>query len=305
MPSIAVLGPGGVGGFVAAALARGGGGDGSGAEVEVIVVARDSTAETIAREGIAVSSVSLGDFVAHPDSRAELTGPVDFLLVATKATTLQEALERIKAVPRLVVPLLNGLDHIAVLRARFGPGTVAAGSIRIEAERPAPGRVVQTSPSVRVDLAADDPALGGALAELHDALVAAGIPAQIGVSEAQVMWMKLVRLAPLALTTSATDRPIGYVRSDPHWRAILVSAIAETVAAANADGASIDPALPLAELDAAHASLVSSMQRDLRAGRPPELEGIAGAVLRAARRHGLECPTVEQLVEQIASRAAV
>jgi 2-dehydropantoate 2-reductase len=116
------------------------------------------------------------------------------------------------------------------------------------------------------------------------------------------MWSKLVRLGPLALTTSASERPIGYVRTDPQWRKALQKVIAETVAVANADGARIDPAVPLGELDADHPTLSSSMQRDIAAGRPPELDAIPGAVLRAARKHGLECPTVEELVAQIEQR---
>jgi 2-dehydropantoate 2-reductase len=79
--------------------------------------------------------------------------------------------------------------------------------------------------------------------------------------------------------------------------------MAETAAVARAEGADIDPAGPLAELDRAHPTLSSSMQRDLAAGRPPEL-AIPGAVLRAARRHGLACPTIERLTEEVAQRAA-
>jgi 2-dehydropantoate 2-reductase len=296
VPSIAVLGPGGVGGFLAGALAHAG--------EDVVVIARPETAELIAREGISVASVRLGDFVAQPAARPRLDAPADFLLVATKATALEEALGRVEAEPGLVVPLLNGLDHLATLRTRFGDERVAAGSIRIEADRPVPGRVVQTSPFLRVDLAADDPALHAALQRLKNTLTSARIPAEIGESEAQVMWSKLVRIGPLALTTSASDRPIGYVRTDLHWRKVLQEAIAETVAVATAEGAHIDAAATLAELDAAHPTLSSSMQRDIASGRPPELDAIPGAVLRAARRHGLECPTVEQLVAQIGQRAA-
>jgi 2-dehydropantoate 2-reductase len=72
-----------------------------------------------------------------------------------------------------------------------------------------------------------------------------------------------------------------------------------------AEGAQIDPDRVIAELDATHAALGSSMQRDIAAGRPPELDAIPGAVLRAADRHGLRCPTIEQLVGQIAVRAGV
>ena len=297
MSSIAILGPGGVGGFLATLLTR--------ADEHVNVIAREPTAELIAAQGIALESVIFGELSARPLAAPELISPTDFLLVAPKATALSEALERIRVTPRLVVPVLNGLDHMAVLRARFGDAHVAAGAIRIEADRPQPGRVVHTSPSVRVELAADDVTLAGEVRELGEILKRAGIPTEIGVSEAQVLWSKLVRLAPLACTTSAADRPIGFIRSDPHWRPVLKTAIAETAAVANADGAEIDPSGPLAELDAAHPTLRSSMQRDIAAGREPELDAIPGAVLRAAGRHGLRCPTMRRLVVRIEHRLKV
>ena len=200
---IAVLGPGGVGGFVAGALARAG--------TPVTVVARESTAERIERDGIEVRSVRLGDFTAHPAAMARLDEAGATLLVAPKAAGLGPALERVGAEPTLVVPLLNGLDHMALLRERF-PGRVAAGAIRIEADRPAPGQVVHTSQFLRIDLASDDPALRPGLEDLAATLTAAEIPAQVGDSEAQVLWGKLVRLNALACTTSASDRLLGEVR---------------------------------------------------------------------------------------------
>jgi 2-dehydropantoate 2-reductase len=114
-----------------------------------------------------------------------------------------------------------------------------------------------------------------------------------------------VRLNALACTTSAADRPIGFIRSDPEWRGALEGCINEGAAVANADGAHIDPAARLAELDDAHAELGSSMQRDIAAGREPELDAIPGAVLRAGARHGIECPTIARLSVQIAERAGI
>jgi 2-dehydropantoate 2-reductase len=203
-----------------------------------------------------------------------------------------------------VVPLLNGLEHLDVLRARFGAQRVAAAVIRIESDRPSTGVIAQTSPGVRVDMASARPELGAALQEAAAVLDEAGIEARIGDSEAQVMWSKLARLCALALTTSASDRPIGYVRSDPRWRSALEGAVSETVAVANADGAGLRASDSLAELDAAHAELASSMQRDIAAGRATELDAIAGAVLRAGQRHGLRCPTVQWLAERVAVREA-
>jgi 2-dehydropantoate 2-reductase len=297
MPSTAILGPGGVGGFIAAALARAG--------EDVLVIANEDTAATIARAGIEVQSVRLGDFHVRPRAATSLHERVRTLFVATKATGLEQALGRIDSAPELVVPLLNGLDHMALLRRRFGPGRVAAGTIRIESDRPAPARIVQTSPFLRVDLAADDAALRATLWQPAESLEHAGVPAQIGPTEAQILWTKLVRLNALACTTSASDRPIGYIRTDPEWRAALVGCIEEASAVARAEGADIDPSQPLAELDDAHAELGSSMQRDIAAGREPELDAIAGAVLRTAALHDIACPTIERLSAQVAARAGV
>jgi 2-dehydropantoate 2-reductase len=297
MRTIAILGPGGVGGFLAAALTRAGS--------RVTVVARESTAEAIASDGLRVRSALLGDFSARPAALPELSGPVDALVVATKAVGLEEALDRVRDLePRIVLPLLNGLDHLEVLRERYGSRAVA-GSIRIESTRISTGEIEQTSRFLRIDMASADAAMGEPLGELAAVLDAAGVPARIMESEAQAMWGKLVRLNALACTTSAWDLPLGAIRSDPERRAALEACVREASAVARAEGASVDPAVTMAELDDAHAELRTSMQRDIAAGREPELDAIPGSVLRAAARHGLECPTIERLSALAARRADV
>jgi 2-dehydropantoate 2-reductase len=297
MQRFAVLGPGGVGGFVAAALAHAG--------ADVTVVAREATVEVLARDGISVQSAVLGDFSVRPRAVSRLEEKVDALFVATKALGLSAALDRISVVPELVVPMLNGLDHLNLLREHFGTGRVPAATIRIDSDRPAPGRIVQRSPATRIDLAAEDLSLAARLPELVSALEGAGVPARVLEGERTLMWSKLVRLCALSATTSVADAPIGWIRSDPEWRSTLVACVEEVAAVAIADGAIVDPAVTLAELDSAHEGLGSSMQRDLVAGREPELDAIQGSVLRAAARHGLSCPTIAGLSQQIAVRAGI
>jgi 2-dehydropantoate 2-reductase len=55
----------------------------------------------------------------------------------------------------------------------------------------------------------------------------------------------------------------------------------------------------MAQIDGFSSSLGTSMQRDVEAGRPSELDAIAGAVVRAGRRHGIACPITEGLMAQI------
>jgi 2-dehydropantoate 2-reductase len=295
---IAVLGPGGVGGLIAGLLERAG--------TPVVLVAREATAEVISERGLRVDSVSFGEFVTHPRAVARLEEQADVLIVATKASGLKDALERVTVQPKLILPLLNGLDHIAVLRERFGTDAVLAATIRVEADRPEPGVVVHTSQFLLVEMASHDPAARGEMDALAQLLKDAGVSVRVQESEAQVMWSKLVRLNALACTTSAFDKLLGEIRSTPELRAALVGAIEEGCAVGQAEGATdVDPLLALGELERAHATLGSSMQRDIAAGRTPELDAIPGSVLRAAARHRIECPTIERLVGMIAARAGI
>ena len=277
---IAVLGPGGVGGLIAGLLERAG--------TPVIVVAGRQTAEAISARGLRVDSVSFGEFVSPP-ARGRASGGA-----GGRADRRHEGL-RVgagagaggRAQPKLVLPLLNGLDHLAVLRERFGADAVLAGTIRVEADRPEPGVVVHTSPFLLVEMASHDPSARAGVWMLWPQLLKdAGVSARVGESEAQVMWSKLVRLNALACTTSAFDKLLGEIRSTPELRAALVGAIEEGCAVGQAEGAAdVDPAKALGELEQAHATLGSSMQRDIAAGREPELDAIPGSVLRAAARH--------------------
>jgi len=297
---IAVLGPGGVGGLLAGALERSG--------EDVTVVARESTAAAIAEDGLRIGSVTLGEFIERPRTTTRLEDDVDALIVATKAAGLRDALARIDCEPPLVLPLLNGLDHIALLRERFAPQSVVAGTIRVEADNPQPGFVVHTSPFLLVEMASRYESAREGMAELARVLSDAGVKARgewpiSERSEPQVMWSKLVRLNALACTTSAYDKLLGEIRSTPELRADLVGAIEESCAAGQAEGAEdVNPQKAIDELERAHETLGSSMQRDIAAGREPEVDAIPGSVLRAAARHGLECPTIERLVAMIHAR---
>ena len=294
---IAVLGPGGVGGLLAGVLDRAGS--------DVLIVARESTAATINERGLQIDSVTFGRFSARPRALARLQEPVDALIVATKAAGVAPALERIAAAPTIVLPQLNGLDHLVQLRERFAPASVLAGSIRVEADRPDAGVIVHTSPFLLVSMAAPDASAVEPMRRLAAALPAAEVPVRVLDSEAEVMWSKLVRLNALACTTSAYDKLLGEIRSTPALRADLVGAIEESCAVAQAEGATdVEAARAIAELERAHDTLGSSMQRDIAAGREPELDAIPGAVLRAGARHGLACPTIERLVAMIEARIA-
>jgi 2-dehydropantoate 2-reductase len=280
----AMIGAGGIGGLVAGALARSG--------EDVVVLLRP---ESLAAYGgrLRVESVVLGDFEVDVPGAAVLADAVDVLWVAPKATQLEPALALAPSDAvgeATVVPLLNGVDHMALLRRRYA--NVVGAAIRVESERVLPGVIREKSPFIRVDIA-------GAPA-VQDALRAAGIDVRPRHDEQALLWEKLVFLAPVALATSALDGPIGAVRHDESF----VGCRAEAYRAARAAGAVID----LPPIAAAHESVPgemrSSMQKDVAAGREPELDAIAGPIVRGGRDHGFATDATERLVAQIEARLA-
>jgi 2-dehydropantoate 2-reductase len=272
--TVAVLGPGAVGGVLTVGFVQAG--------VRVVCVARPKTAALLTSEGLSVNERTV-----WPEVTTELREPVELLLVTVKAPALDDALERVRATPRFVVPLLNGIEHMTTLRNRLPESTVVAGSIgRIEAWRERPGVVVQPTASVVMTVAE------GAPAEL---LRKAGVEVRIDGGAAEVLWEKLARQAPTAAATSITQRPIGELRSDPEWRGRLRAAIEEACAVAAADGVTLSADAEWEIIEAMPPLLTSSTARDIAAGVPSELDAITGAAVRAGERLGVETPVLTQM----------
>ena len=294
--TIAVLGPGGVGGLLAALLSRAG--------HRVLCLAGDDTARTLREGGIRVRSGRFGDFTANVDAAAELpeaSGPVDAVLVAVKHTNLDAALARVPAKTlgdALVVPFLNGVEHPAALRARYGDDRVAPAVIRVESTRTAPGVIEHASPFVEIDLAGD-PVPRERLDALAAAFTGAGPATRVLPDEAAALWAKMSFLAPFALLTTLYGLPLGDVRT--RHRDELAALVEETAQVSRACGGPADPAEALARYDTFPPATRSSMQRDAEAGRPLELDAIGGALLRAAERHGLDVPVTARVVRELAA----
>ncbi|MFF3515228.1 ketopantoate reductase family protein [Streptomyces sp. NPDC002573] len=288
-PTVAVLGPGGIGALVGGLLAR----DGH----RVVCLAGEATAAVLRREGLRIESTPYGGFTAPVEADTQLREPVDVLFVTVKQTALVAALDRVPPHvlgDAVVIPLLNGLDHLAVIRSRYPKARVVAGTIRVEATRTAPGHIVHTSPFADIELA-------GLVLELTDSLRRSGLGVSLRDDESAMLWDKLTFLAPFALLTTCHRTDVGTVRTE--HRAELLAVLDEITAVAQAAGAAASTDAVLSFFDRAPQTMKSSMQRDAEAGRPLELDAIGGAVLRAAAAHGVDTPVTARLVAQVARAA--
>lgn len=287
----AVLGVGAIGGLVGTAL-------GSIGE-EVTVVVRPEKVAGYPPSLVLERPAGTNSLTTPAKAVGTLNEVVDVLWIATKTYQLQSALEAVQGVPGRVLPLLNGVDHIATLRKRFGNERVVPATIAVEAERTAPGRFVQRSPFVRLNLASSgEPLLGGIIGKF----INLGFTCQFFENEQTLLWNKVCFLAPFALATSASGMNAGQVLGDARWKEKLSSASGEACAVANASGATIDARQFQAAFDNVPPGMRSSMQKDLAAGRQLELDAIGGPIVRGGKQRGIDVSTTMELMALIRAK---
>ena len=288
----AVLGAGGVGGLVGGALAKAG--------HDVTLLVRPGRRDLYS-ERLSVQSEALGNFEAPVRVADWLDEHFDVVWIAVKATALESALSTIAPEvlgDGVLVPLLNGVDHVQRLRDRYGAERVLPGTIRVEAEQIGPGRVRHLSEFADVQVA-PNLATRERTETLCEELRDAGLGCEVQDDEATMLWSKLCFLAPFALATTASEGSLGVVRADAGRWASLEQCVNEACAVGVAEGAKVAPEPVLATLKEAPEGFRSSMQKDVAAGRPPELEAIAGPILRGGTEHGIEVSVTRALVDRI------
>jgi 2-dehydropantoate 2-reductase len=286
----AILGAGGVGGLIGACLAHAG-------ETVTLVV----RPETLAAHPPKLQLDStLGNWSVEVQWASSVP-PADVLWLTVKATQLEAAWRSITDIGSIgaIVPLLNGIDHLELLRSKYGRDHVIPATFAGETERASMGHIVHPSPFARLNVSSRG---RGLLQTTIDQLQAIGFTCNFVDDEATLMWSKLVFLAPLALTTSAFDRTVSDVVAEPEtWRQ-LQACVREACAAGQAEGARVEADAILDMISRLPPGMRSSMQKDVAQGRAPELDAIGGPIVRAAWRHGLKASVTEELIAQIERR---
>ena len=182
--TLAVLGPGAVGGLLTALLARRGD--------SVVCLAGQRSAAQLAVHGLSIRSATLGDFSTSIRVAPALAPGAEACFVTVKATQLRPALDRVPAAAlggALLVPFLNGIEHVGVLRERYPDAEVVPATIRVEALRPGPGEIEHASPFAAVELAVR-PDTRERVASLAARLAHAGLDVSVRDDETAMLWDK-------------------------------------------------------------------------------------------------------------------
>lgn len=288
---VAVFGTGGVGGYFGARLAEAG--------HAVTFIARGAHLQAIRERGLRVESIR-GDVHIFPaqatDDPAEV-GPVDLVLVATKAWQLPEAAAAMRPLvgpETVVLPLLNGVEAPEVLAAALGPEPVLGGLCKVSAYKAAPGLIRHVGIEPEVVFGELDGRRTPRIARLEQAFAACrGVKATVPPDIRAAMWAKLTFIAAFSAVGAVTRAPAGVIRRLPETRRLLEAAMREIVAVAQGIGVALsDEAVDqaLAFTDRMEPQVTASMQRDIMEGRPSELEAQVGVVVRFGRQAGVPTP---------------
>ncbi|MCX7792158.1 MAG: 2-dehydropantoate 2-reductase [Chloroflexaceae bacterium] len=307
---IAVFGPGGVGGYFGAHLARAG--------HELHLIGRGAHLEAVRTAGLRVESPK-GAFGARPASATDdpsSIGPVDLVLVAVKNWQLIEAAPALAPLigpATVVLPLLNGVEAHDILAAALGPDHVLGGLCRIIAYIAAPGVIRHVGAEPTIIFGELDNRRSARVEALRAAFSEAGFGAIVPPDIHVAIWEKFMLVCTWSGLGAVTRAPLGVWLRLPGTRALAEAALGEVVVVANARGVAVAPAqveATLRFLDTLPYESTASMQRDIMEGRPSELEAQNGAVVRLGQAAGVPTPVhsflyYTLLPQELAARGAL
>ena len=287
---VAVIGAGGVGGYFGGRLAAAG--------VDTTFIVRGATLAALKREGLKVESPT-GDFTVHPVKATDdidSVGKVDAVLTAVKAWQLDDVA---KAIPPMlgggsvVVPLENGIEAPETLLRHIGGEHVAGGLCAIVSFIVKPGHVRHAAYDPFVMFGELDNRRSTRLEALRDAFLDAGVKAEIPQDIHRSIWTKFLFIAPMSGIGAITRVPVGTWRGLPKVREMTTCVLNEIVAVAAARGIDLGAdavAKTWERYDAMASESTASLQRDVMAGRPSELEAQIGTVVRLGAEHAINTP---------------
>ncbi len=279
-----MVGPGAVGGLIAALLHR--------ADEDVVAVARPDAAKAINSDGLTIRSGQYGNWTA-PVPAQETVPHGARVILATKAFALSDSIARIRtSAPAEIISLLNGLDHLADLRESCPGTSITGAAITVEAARSSPTVVEHRSPFLRIAVPEES-----SDSLTVEALRRAGITVAARDSENVVLWNKFRFLAPLALLTSYWNLPIGAALARDED--LTTGLLTEVSAVATADGLPTTVPTVAEALRGLPPGMRSSLQLDMAAGKPSELDAIGGTLMRRGQKHGLFTPAVARMVDEL------
>lgn len=287
----AIIGAGGIGGYLAARLVKAG--------AEVAVLARGAHLAAIRDKGLTLREPE-GEATVRPamaSDRGEDLGVADVAIFAVKGQDLAGAIETARPAigpETLSLPFLNGVDAPAMLADSYGESRALIGVARISAFIAGPGVVRRASPFADFLVGGLDGSQDASgVKAIIEAFRAAGIESPDRRDLRIDLWQKFIFLTALAATTAGARTDIGTVRATPELWALFRRLVEETVAVGRARGIALreDAAeMAIRTGEGLPADMRASLAHDLAEGKRLEVDWLSGAVARLGAESGVEAP---------------
>ena len=287
---IAVFGTGGVGGYFGGRLAQSG--------QDVVFIARGDHLKAMLNDGLRVDSVK-GDFVVNPVQAVAdpaQVGVVDVVILGVKTWQVKDAADAMRPMigPQTVVlPLQNGVETPDQLAAILGKQHVLGGICGLVVFIAGPGHIRHVGIEPFIRLGELDNQLSERIQRLQETLAAADISAEIPSSIQAALWQKFLNVVPWGSVGAVSRAPIGVLRKLPETRKMIGQGMHEISAVALASKIELPEGIvekAMSVLDKAPAEGTTSLQRDIIAGNPSELDAWTGSVARLGREKGVPTP---------------
>ncbi len=298
---IAVMGSGGVGGFYGGRLANIG--------CDVHFVARGAHLAAMRGHGLTLENKEQGDIhvakVNVTDDPATI-GTADVVIIAVKLKDTEAAARAVKPIvgpQTAVLSLQNGVVKDDILRRHFAAAQVMGGVAYVATQLARPGVIHQVGTMQRLLFGEYDGARSARAEALLDALLRAGIKAELTADIRRTLWEKYTFLVGLSGTTTTMRTTIGPIRGNPRARAFLHELFKEVVAVGRAQGVALPADYAddrLAFADTVPATMTSSMHHDLERGNPLEVEWLSGGVVTLGAAAGVPTPANRAVWDMLA-----
>ena len=298
---IAVIGIGGVGGYVAGMLAK--------AYPHVTMVARGARAESIRENGLVLHSDYKGEIIARPERVVTVRdmGQQDYIFICVKNYSLAEVCESIRDMvtdDTVIIPVMNGVDPGENIRALIGKGTVVDALIYTVAFANEDFSISQqdTFTWLCIGIKNADEKQREKAADVAKLLKGADIDYKDEGDIEVEIWRKYILNCAFNVMTAFYDNTIGELRSDQVKAQQYESLVWEAASVGRARGVALtDEHINevIHKFRHVHAdNATSSLQRDYRiCKKQTELETFSGYIVKEAKRLGVEIPLSEKMYQ--------
>jgi 2-dehydropantoate 2-reductase len=286
---IAIIGTGAVGGYFGGKLARAG--------YDVTFLARGEHLQAIQQNGLTIKSIH-GDFKidsVNATDRIKAIGLADLVILGVKAWQVRDIAKDLKDIiheDSIILPLQNGVMAAEELKEHIKQENIIGGLCRIISKIESPGVINHFGIEPTIVFGELYKVKTERMDRIKSIFEKAGIKATISDDIVSDVWKKFIAICVSGLL-AVTKTTYGELRERKETRQLMIELLTEIYTLSQKTGIQTEPGFldkTLAFIDSFPYDSTSSLTRDVREGKPSEIEYQNGTVVRLGEKYGVETP---------------